>query len=113
MQQPGYCQVNYSQGWNPNVHDQMLLNNIGQVFMRYDRNRSGQLEGQEFFYAYRDLCLMMGMAPPQSQQEVFHAAMACDQNRDGRISRQEMFMLFKRIQGINVGPMMVPHNYGW
>jgi len=56
---------------------------------------------------------MMGIAPPQSQQEVFQAAMACDQNRDGRISRQEMFMLFKRIQGINAGPMMVPPNYCW
>ena len=46
MQQPGYVRVDYSGGWNPNVHDQMLLNNIRQVYMRYDMNRSGQLEGQ-------------------------------------------------------------------
>ena len=88
MQQPGFCNVNYGQGWNPNVHDQMLRNNIDQIYMRYDQNRSGQLEGQEFFYGYRDLCLMMGIAPPQTPQEVMQAASACDQNHDGRISKQ-------------------------
>lgn len=64
----GYCNIDYSNGWNPMQHDQMLTNNIRIVFQRYDRNRSGQLEGQEFFYAYRDLCLMMGIAPPESYQ---------------------------------------------
>ena len=79
--------VNYSSGWVPNVHDQLLINNINQVFLRYDFNRSGQLEGNEFYYAYRDLCLLMGMAPPSTYQEVWQAAMQCDTNCDGRISR--------------------------
>ena len=39
----GYCNVDYSNGWNPMQHDQMLINNIRIVFQRYDRNRSGQL----------------------------------------------------------------------
>lgn len=47
----------------------------------------------------------MGMAPPNNYQEVFQAAQQCDTNRDGRVSRQEMFMLFKRIQGIQQGQM--------
>lgn len=63
----GYQQVDYSQGWGNN-HDQMLQQKIDMVYQRYDQNHSGQLEGQEFFYAYRDLCLSMGMAPPSSQQ---------------------------------------------
>ena len=113
MQMNGFQNVNYQGGWNPNQHDQMLINNIGMVFQRYDRNRSGQLEGQEFFMAYRDLCLSMGMAPPNNHQEVWMAVQQCDQNRDGRVSRQEMFMLFKRIQGINQGQMYLPNNYGW
>jgi Ca2+-binding EF-hand superfamily protein len=102
---PGYNAVDYSSGWNPNSHDQLLQNNIEAVYHRYDQNRSGQLEGNEFFLAYRDLCLMMGMAPPQDNQSVMSAATACDSNRDGRVSKSEMFMLFKRIQGINAGHM--------
>ena len=62
----GFSNVDYSGGWNPNVHDSMLKSKINQVYMMHDANRSGQLEGQEFFYAYRDLCLGMGMCPPQS-----------------------------------------------
>lgn len=42
----GYVFVDYSQGWNPNYHDQLLRNNIDIVFGRYDMNFSGQLEGQ-------------------------------------------------------------------
>ena len=109
----GFVNVNYQQGWNPQVHDQMLLNNINIVFLKYDMNRSGQLEGNEFYYAYRDLCLMMGMAPPMSYQQVWQAAMQCDTNGDGRVNRGEMFMLFKRIQGINVGMTNLPQNYCW
>lgn len=39
----GFNYVDYSGGWNPNVHDQMLRNNIELVFQRYDMNFSGQL----------------------------------------------------------------------
>ena len=42
----GFNQVDYSGGWNANIHDQMLQQAIEQVFMRYDMNMSGQLEGQ-------------------------------------------------------------------
>ena len=106
--QPGFVRVDYSGGWNPNVHDNMLKSNIQQVFNMYDRNRNGQLDGNEFFYAYRDLCLRMGMAPPSSQQEVWNMAMQSDTNRDGMISPMELFMLFKRLQNINAGMQMQP-----
>lgn len=100
---PGFVVVDYSNGWNGAYHDQLLRNNIDVVYQRYDRNYSGQLEGNEFYYAYRDLCLLMGLAPPNDYHSVWNAMMACDTNRDGRISKMEMFMLFKRIQGINAG----------
>ena len=41
---PGFQSVDYSGGWNPNIHDQMLKNNINQVFMKHDTNRNGQLD---------------------------------------------------------------------
>lgn len=41
----GYNYVDYSGGWNPMVHDQMLIAKIDMVFQRYDMNFSGQLEG--------------------------------------------------------------------
>jgi len=99
----GWNQVDYSGGWNPQVHDMMLQNNINRVFMQYDMNMSGQLEGQEFFFAYRDLCLSMGVAPPMNYQDVWQAVMSCDYSGNGRISKMELFILFKKIQGINMG----------
>lgn len=39
----GFNQVDYSGGWNPNIHDTMLKSNINDVYMRYDFNRTGQL----------------------------------------------------------------------
>ena len=106
----GWNQVDYSGGWNPQVHDAMLQQNITRVFMQYDMNMSGQLEGQEFFYAYRDLCLSMGVAPPNSYQDVWQAVQSCDYNGNGRVNKMEMYMLFKRIQGINMGQTF---NVGW
>ena len=41
----GYHAVDYSNGWNTNMHDQMLQQRIQNIFLRHDRNRSGQLEG--------------------------------------------------------------------
>ena len=42
----GFCNVDYSGGWNPAIHDAMLQQKIEIVFQRYDMNFSGQLEGQ-------------------------------------------------------------------
>ena len=83
---PGFQRVDYSGGWNPNLHDQMLKTNINQVFMKHDTNRNGQLDPHEFYPAYHDLCLMMGMAPPRTQQDVQSAYMQFDVNKDGMIS---------------------------
>ena len=39
----GFTMVDYSGGWNPMIHDQMLMTKIDIVFQRYDFNFSGQL----------------------------------------------------------------------
>ena len=39
----GYMNIDYSGGWNPNYHDQLLRTNIDVVYSRYDMNFSGQL----------------------------------------------------------------------
>jgi hypothetical protein len=63
--------------------------------------------------AYRELCLRMGLCPPNTYQDVMSAMMAGDSSMNGRISRMEMFILFKRIQGINMGIMMGNDMCGW
>jgi len=45
QQMNGFQAVDYSGGWNANVHDQMLRAKIEQIYMRYDMNQSGSLEG--------------------------------------------------------------------
>ena len=52
----------------------------------------------------------MGVCPPMSYQDVWMAVQQCDYNGNGRINRMELFMLFKRIQGINMG---MNFNVGW
>ena len=60
---------------------------------------------------------MMGLCPPMSYQDIWQAVRMCDFNGDGRINRMEMFLLFKKIQGINMGmmqPMMMSGmGMGW
>ena len=60
---------------------------------------------------------MMGVCPPMNYNDIWQAVRMCDVNGDGRISRMEMFLLFKRIQGINGGmmqPMMMQGmGMGW
>lgn len=53
----------------------------------------------------------MGVCPPMNYHDIWSAVRTCDVNGDGRISKMEMFMLFKRIQGINAG-MMHPMGMG-
>lgn len=39
----GFNPVNYSNGWDSNIHDQMLRDNVDYVYQKYDTNFSGQL----------------------------------------------------------------------
>jgi len=39
----GFHYIDYSKGWDTNIHDQMLKDNIDYVYNKYDTNFSGQL----------------------------------------------------------------------
>ena len=39
----GYTNVDYSNGWSANIHDQLLRNNVDFVFQHFDMNCTGQL----------------------------------------------------------------------
>ena len=63
-----------------------------QVFQRYDRDRSGNLDTNEFYGALCEVFAMCKHAPPpqyQASQEMSQF----DKNRDGRINEKE----FKKI----------------
>ena len=89
----------YNGVWG-NTQDIWLRGQIDRVYMLYDRNRNGQLEGQEFYFAYRDLCMAVGQTPPAPNDfwSIRQIAAQADTNFDGRISKMEMFNLFKRCQ---------------
>lgn len=87
----------YNGSWN-NSHDQFLRNQIDRVYAMYDYNCTGQLEGNEFYSAYRDLCASVGQVAPTDWFSIRQIAMQADTNYDGRISKMEMFNLFKRAQ---------------
>lgn len=82
---------------NLNNNDTLLRNHIDKVYAMYDISRTGYVEGNTFEYAFRELCGMYGLIPPNFL-ELRQIAMAADTNYDGRISKMEMFNLFKRIQ---------------
>ena len=83
-----------------NTHDVFLRNEIDRVYAMYDRNFTGQLEGQEFYFAYRDLCAATGQMPPAPNDfyRIQAIAQQADTNFNGRIDKGEMYMLFKRCQ---------------
>ena len=102
-----YQMVDYSGGWNPNIHDEMLKFHISEVVRKHDCNRNGQMDPCEYHPAYRDLCLRMGLAPPKSFVELKGTFERFDTNRDKKLSSLEMFVAFKAIQGV-IPDMMQP-----
>jgi len=55
--------------------------------MKYDNDRSGHLEGQEFFNAYCDLCREMGLNAPTDYNTMIAIAQKSDKNFDGKINK--------------------------
>lgn len=68
------------------------------VYAKYDRNMTGQLEQQEFFNAYTELCRAMNQNAPNDFYTIQQIAQKSDTNFDGRVSKMEMLNLFKRAQ---------------
>jgi len=70
-------------------HDMYLRAQIDRVYAQYDYNYTGQLEGQEFYFAYRDLCVSVGQSCPAPNDfwTIRQIAAQADTNFDGRISK--------------------------
>ncbi len=70
------------------VNDQMLMQYINDIFMKYDRDNSGGLDACQLANFFTDLYRLMGyqvyITFPQAQQ----ALATIDTNFDGRASRQ-------------------------
>ena len=70
-----------------NLDDNTLRNYIDQVFLKYDRDRSGTLDPNELAGFFNDVFAMMGspqrINPYQAQQSL----MMIDRNGDGRANK--------------------------
>lgn len=69
------------------INDNQLKNYIDQVFMRYDRDRSGTLEPNELAGFFNDLYAMMGSPMRINMYQAQQAMMQIDRNGDGRASK--------------------------
>ena len=77
------------------VDDNALRNYIDQVFMRYDRDRSGTLDSNELAGFFNDVFQMMGSPQRINAYQAQQSLMSIDRNGDGRANKMELFMAFK------------------
>lgn len=113
--QPGYGQQGFNQGFGQqgwgnqqghynyqnwgNNEDMYLQQVINQIYMKYDRDCSGQLNQYELVNALPEMCQMMGIPPLQNYNQAIQIAQQLDTNFNGQISKHEMFRIFKRMHG--------------
>eukprot|EP01016_Furgasonia_blochmanni_P039016 TRINITY_DN4795_c0_g1_i2.p1 TRINITY_DN4795_c0_g1~~TRINITY_DN4795_c0_g1_i2.p1 ORF type:complete len:226 (-),score=48.28 TRINITY_DN4795_c0_g1_i2:60-737(-) len=69
------------------------------IFMQHDSNRTGRLEGVEFYRALCALFQVLGHAPP-SQDYAFQIWARFDKSRDGRIDLHEFKKVAKELCGL-------------
>ena len=70
------------------ISDQVLMQYINQIFMKYDRDRSGSLDAGELAMFFTDVFAMMGQPTQINLYQAQQALAAIDQNHDGRASPQ-------------------------
>jgi len=70
------------------LSDQQLMQFIDQIFIQYDRDRSGSLDVAELGNFYADLYRSMGYHVQLTYQQASQAMAQIDKNFDGRASRQ-------------------------
>ena len=70
------------------VSDYQLMAYIDQIFMKYDRDRSGGLDVAQLANFYTDLYRMLGYNVQISYQQAAQAMATIDRNFDGRASKQ-------------------------
>ena len=76
------------------IGDQELQQFITQVFQRYDRDRSGYLDGMELTNFFNDVFKQMGNNTTFTQQQALNALRAIDQNngednKEDKVSKED------------------------
>ena len=73
------------------ISDSTLQSYIDQIFMKYDRDRSGTLDAAELAAFFNDIFQLMGQPTRINQQQAMAALMQIDKNNDGKASKIELF----------------------
>ena len=85
------------------VTDVQLQQYIDQVFLKYDRDRSGTLDANELAGFFNDLFQMMGHPMKINNVQAMQALKAIDLNNDGKANKMELFIAFRQILNRNTG----------
>lgn len=90
-----------------NLSDGQLRDYIDEIFDRYDKDRSGNLDAQELASFFNDLFRAIGNPAVITPLQAQNAICAIDKNNDGKANKMELFLAFKGIisgQQSNSGP---------
>lgn len=90
------------------ISDLQLRQFIDEVFMRYDYNRSGNLNLPELHIFLNELFALTGVKKLFSYEEAYGALASMDANRDGQISKFELFNLYRFMMQPNYQPQVIP-----
>jgi len=82
---------------NP-ISDQQLRLYIDEVFLVFDRDRSGTLDSIELGNFFNQVFARLGWPMHINQQQAFQAMQAIDRNGDGRANKMELFAAIKHIE---------------
>lgn len=72
---------------------------IQAIFIQYDQDQSGTLEGTEISKLINDVFIRMGKAREIQQQDIDQFLNGIDKNGDGKVSKTELLDIFKKFMG--------------
>ena len=79
------------------MDDSILKAYVDEIFMVYDKDRSGTLDARELASFFNDIFAMMNDPRRLNQQQAMETLRSIDQNSDGRASKMEVFMALKKV----------------
>lgn len=94
------------------LNDALLLNYVDEVFMIYDRDRSGSLQPTELANFFNDVFEKMHNPSRFTIQQANQALRQIDANFDGRASKKELFDTLKILMSSS-NPSYNQNSYGY
>lgn len=92
----GWLETAYNYLMNQ-IGDQQLRAYIDQVFMVFDRDRSGTLDPMELGNFFNEVFSRIGWPMRVNQMQAMQAMRAIDRNGDGKANKMELFMAIKQM----------------